>query len=120
MLSVIMLVIVTLFAVLGAYYVSDLLTEGMFRKRHISRITVLLATDCLEDMWNGVLDLRAKMPHTNIIVLCKEGTPTAQRREPSLRDVVFATPETVGAVVCEQLLVQQAAAEKQDDTNDTL
>lgn len=105
MISVLMLIIVTVFAVLGAYYLSDLFTASVFRPKHVQRVAVLLGTDHMEDMWNGVLDLRSRMPHTKIIVLCPEETPTCQRLEPSLRDVVFATPDTVGDVVCEQLLM---------------
>lgn len=109
MMSVVMLIVVTIFAVLGAYYLSDLFTASVFKPKHVQRVAVLLGTDHMEDMWNNVLDLRARMPHTHIIVLCPEETATCQRLEPSLRDVVFATPETVGAVVCEQLLMAEAA-----------
>ncbi|MEG1011639.1 MAG: hypothetical protein RSD27_02370 [Ruthenibacterium sp.] len=104
MLGTVMLIMVTLFAVLGAYYLSDLFTAHVFRPKRARRVVILAATDCIEDLWNNVLDLRTRLPHTVILVLCKEGTPTCQRLEASLRDVVFATPQTVGAVVCEQLM----------------
>ncbi|MEG2930809.1 MAG: hypothetical protein RR825_03390 [Ruthenibacterium sp.] len=104
MLSAVMLILVTMFAVLGAYYLSDMFTAYVFRPKRLRRLVILQATEGMEEMWNGVLDVRARLPHTEIIVLCKEGAPTCQRLEPSLRDVVFATPQTVGAVVCEQLM----------------
>ena len=53
MLSGVMLIIVTMFAVLGAYYLSDLLTNCLFRRRKAAEALVVLRADTSEQMWAG-------------------------------------------------------------------
>lgn len=101
----IMLVIVTLFAVIGAYYLSDLMTNYLFRTKLPRRMAIVLAADSMETMWNSVLNVRAKLPHSEIIVLCAEELQNAQVLAPSLQDVTFATPDTVGELVQRQLML---------------
>ena len=91
MLSGVMLIIVTMFAVLGAYYLSDLLTNCLFRRRKAAEALVVLRADTSEQMWAGVLDARAALPDTAVVVLC----------------VAFATPDTLAQVVQAQLTVQE-------------
>ena len=107
MLSGIMLIFVTMFAVIGAYYLSDLLTAFLFRSKRQANVAVLMAGDRMEDVWNGVLDLRARLPQSTVVVLCKSLPADTQHLEPSMQNVLFATPETVGEVVCQQLVVSQ-------------
>lgn len=112
MLSGIMLIIVTMFAVLGAYYLSDLLTACLFKSKTESRVAVLLAADRMEDVWNGVLDLRARIPQSTIVILCQTLPADTLRLEPSMQGVVFATPETLAEVVCRQFATEKANAAK--------
>ena len=72
MLSGVMLIIVTMFAVLGAYYLSDLLTNCLFRRRKAAEALVVLRADTSEQMWAGVLDARAALPDTAVVVLCPQ------------------------------------------------
>lgn len=108
MLSGIMLIIVTMFAVLGAYYLSDLLTGCLFKSNAKNRVAVLLATERVEDVWNGVLDLRARIPQSTIVILCQTLPDESQRLEPSMQGVLFATADTLADVVCRQLAVEKA------------
>lgn len=90
MLSGVMLIIVTMFAVLGAYYLSDLLTNCLFRRRKAAEALVVLRADTSEQMWAGVLDARAALPDTAVVVLCPQEdafTPpgAGMRVWPSLR-----------------------------------
>lgn len=90
MLSGVMLIIVTMFAVLGAYYLSDLLTNCLFRRRKAAEALVVLRADTSEQMWAGVLDARAALPDTAVVVLCPQEdafTPpgAGMRGWPSLR-----------------------------------
>ena len=89
MLSGVMLIIVTMFAVLGAYYLSDLLTNCLFRRRKAAEALVVLRADTSEQMWAGVLDARAALPGAG------------------MRGVAFATPDTLAQVVQAQLKVQE-------------
>ena len=66
-----MLIIVTMFAVLGAY-LSDLLTNCLFRRRKAAEALVVLRADTSEQMWAGVLDARAALPDTAVVVLCPQ------------------------------------------------
>ena len=103
MLSGVMLIIVTMFAVLGAYYLSDLLTNCLFRRR---KALVVLRADTSEQMWAGVLDARAALPDTAVVVLCPQEdafTPPGA----GMRGVAFATPDTLAQVVQAQLKVQE-------------
>ena len=90
MLSGVMLIIVTMFAVLGAYHLSDLLTNCLFRRRKAAEALVVLRADTSEQMWAGVLDARAALPDTAVVVLCPQEdafTPpgAGMRVWPSLR-----------------------------------
>lgn len=94
MLSGVMLIIVTMFAVLGAYYLSDLLTNCLFRRRKAAEALVVLRADTSEQMWAGVLDARAALPDTAVVVLCPQEdafTPPGA----GMRGVAFATPDTL-------------------------
>lgn len=106
MLSGIMLIIVTMFAMLGAYYVSDLLTNFFIKKAKLKNAVVLLAAQSSEEMWNGVLNVRTKMPESVVVVLCAE-TLECQRLEPSMKGVLFATPQSIGEVICKAFAIKQ-------------
>lgn len=108
MLSGVLLIVVTMFAVLGAYYLSDVLAGCARRRSRLCGAVVLLAADGAAQVWNGVLDVRARMPDAPVVVLCREPVD-AQRLEPSMKGVVFATPETLGETVCAQLGAAQNA-----------
>ena len=91
MLSGVMLIIVTMFAVLGAYYLSDLLTNCLFRRRKVAE---------------ALVDARAALPDTAVVVLCPQEdafTPPGA----GMRGVAFATPDTLAQVVQAQLKVQE-------------
>ncbi|MBP8855268.1 MAG: hypothetical protein KBG54_02050 [Oscillospiraceae bacterium] len=106
MLNGVMLIIVTMFAVLGAYFLSDVLTACIFRGNDIPRAVVLLSTGSLEQMWNGVLEVRQKNPDCEVIILCTGAVDEKARLEPSMRGVSFATPDTLGVTLCTRLHLQ--------------
>ncbi len=101
MLSGVMLIVVTMFAVLGAYYLSDLLTGHLLRRKR-ARPLVVVEAESGEQLWSGVLDVRAVLPDAPVVVLCeqREALPPPGA---GLRGVAFATPETLGRVVQAQL-----------------
>lgn len=107
MLSGVMLIVVTMFAVLGAYYLSDLLTACLFRSGAQNHVSVMPAGERVEDLWNSVLDLRARVPQSTIVVLCQTLPQECTRLEPSMQDVIFATPDTLSDVVCSQLAMRR-------------
>lgn len=106
MLSGVMLIIVTMFAVLGAYYLSDLLTGHLFRHRKGAQPLVVVQADSGDGMWSGVLDVRTLLPDAPVVVLCTR-EETLPPPGANLRGVVFATPDTLGRVVQTQLAQQQ-------------
>lgn len=112
MLSGIMLIIVTMFAVLGAYYLSDVLTMCLFKANRLQDAVVVLPSESLEQMWNGVLDVRRRLPEASIIVLSDRLEQHGKAMEPGMENVVFATPETIGALVCSALAVQKGQRPK--------
>lgn len=104
MLSGVMLIIVTMFAVLGAYYLSDLLTQGLFRHKRLQDAVVLVAAQTQEEVWSGVLDTRKKLPDAHVVVLCPPELQL-QPLEPGMKGVLFATTETLSATVQELLAI---------------
>ncbi len=94
MLSGVMLIVVTMFAVLGAYYLSDLLTRCLLRRKGTRDAVVVLRARTGERLWSDVLDLRALLPDLPVVVLCgKDGTPVPPGTE--LRGVTMATADTL-------------------------
>ncbi|MEF9865348.1 MAG: hypothetical protein RR576_11235 [Oscillospiraceae bacterium] len=108
MLSGVMLIVITMFAVLGAYFLSDVLTSCIFKSGKIPKAIVLLSTGKLDEMWNGITDIRQKNPECDIIVLCSGAMDEKERLEPSMRGVSFATKETIGTTLCARLHLQNA------------
>lgn len=98
MLSGVALIIVMMFAVLGVYFLSDVLT-GLWCRERPENAVVLLAADTPEEMWDGVLNVRCRFPTSEIIVLHSRGGIGAPRLAASMKGVRFATPEDVGDVV---------------------
>ena len=117
MLSGVMLIIVTMFAVLGEYYLSDVLTRSLFHTRQIRNAVVLVATDSPEQMWAGVLDTRAKLPESEIILLCANANTIQPELEPSMQSVTFATPDTIGDAVCRCLGMQMPGNDYKGDAH---
>ncbi|MEF9969651.1 MAG: hypothetical protein RSD54_02000 [Ruthenibacterium sp.] len=100
MLSGVMLIIVTMFAVLGAYYLSDLLTGCLFKTAQVHSAVVLLATDSPEQMWNSVLEMRSRLPDSEIVILCQNRDDIPEQLEAGMQRVLFATPDTVSEMLC--------------------
>ena len=98
MLSGVALLIVMMFAVLGVYFLSEVLT-GLWCREKPENTVVLLAADTPEEMWDGVLNVRCRFPSSEIIVLRSRSGAGQQRLEASMKGVCFATPENVGDVV---------------------
>lgn len=103
MLSGVMLIIVTMFAVLGAYFLSDVLTECIFKKNSAPKVIVVLAGGNAEQVWNSVVDAKTKMPDTEIIVLCNEEPLRCQEVVPSLRGVSYASADNLNQVIGNKL-----------------
>ena len=102
MLSGVMLIVVTMFAVLGAYYLSDVLTGCLFRRKKAGEALVVLRAETGDRMWAGVLDVRAALPDIPVVVLCAEGE-TLSPPGAGVRGVALATPETLAEVIAAQL-----------------
>ena len=76
------------------------------KDREAAEALVVLRADTSEQMWAGVLDARAALPDTAVVVLCPQEdafTPPGA----GMRGVAFATPDTLAQVVQAQLTVQE-------------
>lgn len=102
--SGIVLIVVTTFAALGVYYLLELAAGALFRRGKLKNAVVLLAAGSTEEMWSNVLNVRARLPESSVIVLCEKEMDLV-RLEPGMKGVVFASPDTVGETVCSQLSV---------------
>ena len=98
MLSGGMLIVVTMFAVLGAYYLSDVLTGCLFRRKKAGEALVVLRAETGDRMWAGVLDVRAVLPDIPVVVLCADGE-TIFPPGAGVRGVALATRETLAEVI---------------------
>lgn len=107
----IILIIVTMFAVLGAYFLSDVLTSCIFKGQEVPRAVVLLSSGNLEQMWNNVLEVRQKLPDCEIIVMCSGAMDERERLDPSMRGIYFVTESEVGVMLTARLHLQNAKKE---------
>ncbi len=97
-----MLIVITMFAVLGAYYLSDVLMRGMARTGHTDSAVVLLAADTPESMWSGVMDVRGKLPELPVVIVCPERAQP-RRLEPGMRGVRFVSSDGLAPELREAL-----------------
>ncbi|WP_367925812.1 hypothetical protein [uncultured Ruthenibacterium sp.] len=102
--SGVLLIVVTMFAALGVYYLLELAAGALFRRGKLKNAVVLLAVGSTEEMWSNVLNVRSRLPESSVIVLCEKEMDLV-RLEPGLKGVVFASPDTVGDTVCAQLAI---------------
>ena len=68
MLSGILLILVTMLAVLGAYYLTELASQASAKRKTLKNAVVLLCAQDAEQMWAAVLDARAKLPDAALVV----------------------------------------------------
>lgn len=106
MLSGVMLIVVTMFAVLGAYYLSDLLTNRLLRRKASGDAVVVLRAQSNEQVWAGVLDARAALPDAAVVVL-RARESTLMPPQAGMRGVAFATPETLAGTIQAQFVSEQ-------------
>ena len=85
---------------------SDLLTNCLFRRKAAEALVVLRA-DTSEQMWAGVLDARAALPDTAVVVLFPQEDAFTPPGAGMRGGVAFATPDTLAQVVQAQLKVQE-------------
>ena len=102
MLSGILLILVTMLAVLGAYYLTELASQAGAKRKTLKNAVVLLcAQDARADVGRRAGCAR-QLPDAALVVLSPKAAE-AQPLEPSMRGVTFASPGTVGAEVCRLL-----------------
>lgn len=104
MLSGVLLILVTMLAVLGAYYLTELATQAGAKRKTLKNAVVLLGVQDAEQMWGAVLDARAKLPDAALVVLSPKAAEN-QKLEPSMKGITFASPATVGEEICRLLAV---------------
>jgi len=109
MLDGVMLILVTMFAVLGAYYLSEVLAEALLRDKDARAVAVVAAGDDPAKLWSSVLDVRVRLPRSTVIVVSDR--PELCTLEPGLQDVLFTAPDALGAAVCAALAQQEPHAE---------
>ena len=102
MLSGVMLIIVTMFAVLGAYYTAELAAE-FFAKKQLTR--TVLVTMCTDN--NGAYDAVMKRAPcraaVRVVVLCRDGRAPSEGVSTAMRGVHFATKEEAADIICDIL-----------------
>ncbi len=107
MLSVIVVIVVTIFAVLGAYYLSDLLASLIYGGADKCRYIVVGTAENRQNVWNSVLDLRRKFKGEKIVILCDAKTQqTVKMLSKDEQDVIFAVPDTIADIICDELYVK--------------
>jgi hypothetical protein len=102
------LIIVTAFAVWGAYCLAELLAQCLRRPSEMPRsprLVAVLAADTLPEVWSGVLDVRTQWPTCPVIVV-SDTDEAWQGIEQAMQGVLFTSPDTLGDAVCRQLLVR--------------
>lgn len=104
MLDGVMPIVVTTFAVLGIYFLWDMLARALAGRREPINAVVVWAPAGQDAAWGTVLDLRSRLPDARIVVLTP-GPTAMERLEPGMKDVCFATPDTLAQAVCRQLHV---------------
>lgn len=102
MLSGVMLIIVTMFAVLGAYYTAELAAE-FFAKKQLTR--TVLVTMCTDNngAYDAVMNARRAAPQCEVVVLCRDGRAPSEGVSTAMRGVHFATKEEAADIICDIL-----------------
>lgn len=102
MLSGVMLIIVTMFAVLGAYYTAELAAEFFAKKQLTRTVLFTLCTDN-DGAYGAVMNARRAVPQCEVVVLCKDGQPPSESVSAAMRGVHFATKENAADIICDIL-----------------
>lgn len=111
MLSGVMLIVITMFAVLGAYFLSEVLTDYVFKNSSAPKSVVVLANGSVEKVWNAVIEVRNKLPNCQIFVVCQNTTQSAENLQLPVKGVTFTTPENVGETINNALQIDLQKSE---------
>ncbi len=102
MLSGVMLIIVTMFAVLGVYYTAEVAAE-FFAKRKLTRTVMVTAYSENEGIYETVMHLRRCVPECEVVVLCNDGNIACEKLAGSMRGVHFTTCDNAVQLICDVL-----------------
>lgn len=107
MLSGILLILVTMLAVLGAYYLTELASQAGAKRKTLKNAVCCFGAQDAEQMWAAVLGCARPSCRTRRWWCFRLRRPRHSRWSPAWRGVTFASPGTVGAEVCRLLAVPQ-------------
>lgn len=105
----ILVILLTAMAVLGAYYLADLLTQGLGRPHAQDALLVLPQPVSMAQALDVAAAVRGVLPHCEVIACLADAAalPPAS----GLRGVQFAAAEELGAAVVRALDLQTGAGE---------
>ncbi len=102
MLEGVLLILVLMLAVYGAYCAADLVLSVIHHSKDTAARIVVLKAKEGSDVWEGVLDARTRFPDIPIVVLCEKQAPLTPP-DAGWRGIAFAQEETLAQTVCAML-----------------
>lgn len=96
--SGVILIIITMFAVFGAYYLSDLAAQWFAGRKHLRRAVVVISGESPEEIWENVMVVRGRMPELSVLAVYEQ-KQSACLREPGMKNIrVVAAEELTPAL----------------------
>ena len=101
-----MLIMITAFAVLGAYHLSELVVRALWSGTRTPRSVLLVAVQTPEQAWSSAAQLRGKMPEQELVLVYPRGL-SAHQAVPEMRGVCTITADVLAPALCEMLQIKQ-------------
>ncbi len=98
--SVLFFLVFVILAVLGAYYISDIVTTFFCGQHKNKNYIILLCANDVQKTWHSVLDVKRRQKNAKIVVFySEEHMKIKNNLQDILSDVEFATKNTLAEVV---------------------
>lgn len=100
--SGVILIVITMFAVLGAYYLSDLVAQWFAGRKRLRQAVVVVTGESPEEIWENVMAVRGRMPELSVLAVYEQNQ-SACLREPGMKNIRVVAAEELTPALKEAL-----------------
>lgn len=101
-----MLIVITMFAAVGAYYLSELFVQTIFKDKRMPHSVVVMAQESPEQAWADVLKIRSCIQGQQVLVVCPRAKQVT-KMQAALHDVTVIQANCLPRHLCQMLKLNQ-------------
>lgn len=95
-----LLIILSGFGILGAYFLAEVVSELLERKSQLPKAVVIFAQKNAAELMEEIMRARRGMPESNVYICTPEPTPEEEKIGIRLQGVYFIRPHQLETALC--------------------